>query len=197
MSTRRRVLLGLAAAMSITAAACSDASRPTLTAPDRIESQAQNLVETLTELLIAPVTRTTALAEDVVWSFSAGPNGGFTYNANVGLSVAVPPGALDRTVRITVTALKGKPVAYRFEPHLEFDRKVHLTQDLRGTSVGLVSGLVLKGAHFPGDAPTYTEDGLAVVDEIVGAFFSVFTKTVTFGVDHFTGWLVASGNSRE
>lgn len=203
MSNRGRTLIGLAVATSLTAVACSDVSRPT--APDRlvpVAAESQNLLGGLTGLLIAPVKRTTPLANDVVWSFYAGPNGGYTSNSSVGLTVSVPPGALESNVKITVTALKGAPVAYRFEPHLEFGRKVYITQNLKGTSAGLLSGLQLKGAHFPGDVPQYTSSGMAIVDEVVpgilqnilGGLFGTLTRTLTFGVEHFTGWIVASGN---
>jgi hypothetical protein len=57
----------------------------------------------------------------------------------------------------------------------------------------LLSGLWFKGAHFPGDVPVFTSSGLAIVDEVVPALLSVLTRTVKFDVDHFTGWLVASG----
>jgi hypothetical protein len=194
MSKFGRTLLGLAVATSLSVVACSDASRPFATAPDAapVATEQQNLLGGLLGLLVAPVQRTTALANDVTWSFNAGPLGGYTANSSLGMSVAIPPGALDQNVTITVTAFKGKPIAYGFSPHLEFDRKVIITQSLKGTSCGLLSCLVLKGAHFAGSRPTYS-GGLAIVDEVVGGLLSTLTRTFSFGVDHFTGWIVASG----
>jgi hypothetical protein len=94
-----------------------------------------------------------------------------------------------------VTALKGSAVAYRFEPHIEFDTKVVLTQNLRGTSAGgLLSLTALKGAHFEGDLLEF-QNGKVKVTEIVPALLAWLTKTVSFGVDHFSGWIVASGYS--
>ena len=204
MSKSGRTLLGLVAATSLVAVACSDATLPT--GPDRAvpvakESQS-NLLGGLLGLLIAPVKRNTPLADDVVWTFWAGPNGGYTSNSKLGVTVSIPRGALDNYVKITVTAFKGAPVAYGFSPHLDFDRKVYITQNLQGTSAGLLTSLVLKGAHFPGDRPQYTGEGLAIVDEVVptilnnllGGLLGTLTRTATFGVDHFTGWIVASGN---
>jgi hypothetical protein len=105
----------------------------------------------------------------------------------------IPPGALDQNVKITVTAFKGKPVAYGFSPHLEFDKKVSITQSLRNTSCGLLTCLLgVKGAHFAGDRPTYS-GGLAIVDEVVSGLLSTLTRQFTFGVNHFSGWIVASG----
>lgn len=205
MSNRGRILIGLAVASSLTAVACSDVSRPLAPAPDRlapVATESQNLLGGVLGLLIAPVKRNSALADDVVWSFDAGPNGGGTSNSKLGLTVVVPRGALASNVKITVTAFQGAPVAYGFSPHLEFSKKVYITQNLNGTSAGLLTSLVMKGAHFPGDRPQYTRDGLAIVDEVVPATLSnllsgllgTLTRTATFGVDHFTGWIVASGN---
>lgn len=200
MSKTKRALLGMVAATSIVAVACSDTSSPLSTAPDRLEqiapSENANILGPLLNLLVAPVKRSTPLANDVSWSFSAGPGGGYTSNSSLGLTVSIPPGALDQNVNITVTAFKGAPIAYGFSPHLEFDRKVYLTQSLRGTTCGLLnlSCLFLKGAHFAGERPTYS-GGLAIVDEVVSALLSTLTRTATFGVDHFSGWILASGNS--
>ena len=203
MSKSGRILIGLTVASSIFAAACSDTSHPLATAPDRAvpiaaESAKLGILNGLLGVLVAPVKRTTPLANDVSWTFSAGPNGGYTSNAALGITVNIPAGALDNNVVITVTALKGAPIAYRFSPHLEFEKTVSISQSLKGTNAGLLTSLLVKGAHFPGDAPDYTDSGLAIVDEVVPAvlsgLFGTLNRTATFGVGHFSGWLVASGN---
>ncbi len=198
-----RALIGIVVSASLVATACSDSARPTAPSLERHDSAPANgllggllgtATKTLGVLLASPVTRNAPLANDVSWTFIAGPAGGSTTNSQTGLSVVVPPGALDQTVTITVTALAGSAIAYRFEPHLEFDRKVTLTQNLRGTSVGgLLSLPLLQGAHFEGDAPVYTDEGLAVVTELVPALGSLLTKSATFRVGHFSGWIVVSG----
>jgi hypothetical protein len=197
MRKRCGAAMWLALTTALGVAACSETTR-SLTAPERSAGEAQallgGLTSTLTSLLIAPVERTTPLAANVTWSFVAGPGGAYSSNPAVGLSVAVPPGALSSTVTITVTALAGAPVAYRFEPHLTFARKVQLTQNLSGTKSGLLGSLLLKGAHFAGDLLQLNPDGLAIVDEIVPAFVLSLTRKATFGVNHFSGWILASGN---
>lgn len=198
MSKSVRSLLGLAAVVSL-AVACSDTSRPLATAPDLtpIAGEDANLIGALTSVLVSPIKRTTPLANDVVWSFRAGPYGGYTSNSALGVSINVPPGALDEYVTITVTAVKGSAVAYAFSPHLEFDRKVMITQSLKGTNVGLLSNLLLKGGHFAGDRPEF-RDGLAIVTEVVPGILNnllgLLTRTVTIPVSHFSGWIFASGN---
>lgn len=204
-----RALIGLATATAVFATACSDSTTsPTATSPVFADTSASNsnllggllgaVTGTVGNLLATPIHRSTPLASDVSWTFTAGPYGAKSSNSKVGLTIYVPPGALDRYVTIKVTALQGTAVAYRFEPHLEFDRKVTLTQSLSGLEYGLLgTGLLnlspFRGAHFEGDRPSYNGDGQALVTEIVGAVLNVFSNTTTFGVDHFSGWIVASG----
>ena len=200
-----RALIGMAVAATVFTTACSDSSTSSLTAPIRADSAATQshllggllgtVTNTLNALLASPVKRNTALAEDVSWTFVAKPGGAVSQNSSVGLTIVVPAGAVDSYQTITVTALKGSAVAYRFEPHMEFDRPVVLTQDLRGTSAGgLLSLNALKGAHFDGDVLDYL-NGKVKVTEIVPALLSWLTKTASFGVDHFSGWILVSGYS--
>ena len=183
--------------------ACADTSS-LATAPTGVRSDAQLLgglleptVSSIGSALVAPLDRTTPLAEPITWSFSAGANGAASSNAASGLTIAIPRGALASTVTITVTALPGSAVAYRFEPHgLTFARNVTLTQNLAGTKSGLLSGLLLQGAHFPGDEPVIV-DGLALVTETVSAQVNLLTKTASFPIRHFSGWIVATGRSSE
>ena len=139
---------------------------------------------------VGVIHRSTALATDVSWSFVAGPLGAVSLNPDVGLTVSVPAGALSTTQTITVTALAGSEVAYRFEPHLSFDRAVTLTQDLTSTDAATLS--VLLGAHFDGDHLELI-NGLAVVTETVPAVVSLLQHSASFDLAHFSGWIVASG----
>ena len=204
-----RALIGLATATAVFATACSDSTTsPTATAPVFADSAATDanllggllggVLGTVGNLLATPVHRSTPLADDVSWTFTASPYGSRSSNTTTGLSIYVPPGAVDRYVTIRVTALKGSAVAYRFEPHMEFDRRVVLTQSLRGLQYGLLgTGLLnlspFKGAHFEGDTPTYNSNGQALVTEVVGAVLNLLSSSTSFSVDHFSGWIVASG----
>ena len=204
-----RALLGLAVATTVFTTACAESSTAPLATPIHADTTANSsnllggllggvigtVTRTLNALLASPVTRNAPLAQDVTWTFVAKPGGAISSNSTVGLTIVVPPGAVDSYQTITVTALKGSAVAYRFEPHMEFDRKVVLTQNLRGTSAGnLLSLNALKGAHFEGDLLDYL-NGKVKVTEIVPALLSWLTKTASFGVDHFSGWILASGYS--
>jgi hypothetical protein len=182
---RSKILACCAAAAALVAWACSpdQAAAPAL---GSVHVRAADVTS-----LVTTVNRDSPLAGDVVWTFTAGPTGATSSNSAVGLTISVPPGALSSSQTITVTALAGAPVAYSFEPHLDFHRGVTLTQNLTGTS-GAAS-LVLSGAHFDGDVLSLTSDGLAVVSELVPAVVNPLTHTVRFDVGHFSGWIVASG----
>ena len=176
-----------AVATALVFAACRDAG---VTAPIAPTSQSASL---LGLTAAAPVTRNIPLANDVTWSFTAGSGGATSTNSAVGLTVTVPPGALSDPITITVTALAGAPVAYQFEPHgTQFDRKVILTQRLQGTSAGSELLPVLQGAYFPTDEPIL-KSGLALVSELFSGLLNPLTRSFSFGVEHFSGYIVVSG----
>jgi hypothetical protein len=187
-------VLAAVAVTALVAAACSD-GMPTGLQSTRTSANGllSSTTSSLTSLLVAPVNRTTPLPADVVWSFTAGPGGAVSSNSSVGLTVTIPSGALSSPTTITVTALAGAPVAYQFEPHLVFNKKVTLRQSLQGTSAGLLNQLLLKGAHFATDGLVVSPSGLVAVTEIVPAVVNILNRSVSFDVQHFTGWLVASG----
>jgi hypothetical protein len=197
MKLTARAVLGFVVASGLVLAACSDRTitQPTA-AIERGDGDARllgGLLGGVGNLLFAPLQRDTPLASNVSWTFTVGSAGGSSSNSSVGLYITIPSGALSSTKTITVTALAGANVAYNFSPHIEFNKKIYLTQDLSGTSTGLLGGLLLKGAHFTGSAPTYNSSGLAIVDEIVSGLHLPWMQTFTFGVDHFSGWITGNG----
>ena len=189
---RVRAILGLSVAIALIGAACTDSSHSP-TAP--VQASRSSSASLLGLDLVPPVHRTTPLASDVTWSFTAGPAGAVSTNSAVGLTVIIPWGALSSTQTITVTALAGSPVAYRFEPHLVFSKNVTLKQNLAGTDVNLLSALLLHGGHFAGDVLELDGSGLALVDELVPASLlpSLFQQSAVMNVGHFSGWILVSG----
>lgn len=192
--------LGLSVAMALFGAACTD-SNHSPTAPVTAGSTASGSLLGIS--LVPPVHRTTPLASDISWTFTAGPLGATSSNAATGLSVIIPAGALATTQTITVTALAGDAVAYRFEPHLVFDKQVTLKQNLAGTDVNIIGvllgSLLLNGAHFAGDVLDVNSSGLVLVDEVVPASLLsiLLTKYAVFRVGHFSGWILTSGTADE
>lgn len=189
-------VLGFAVATALVFSACSDGGVTAPVAP--VESGAASNLLGLGGLLqtaVAPITRNTPLAEGVSWSFTVGPSGATSSNSVVGLTIRVPYGAVSSPTTITVTALKGSAVAYSFAPHgLQFDRNVILTQKLQGTSAGSQLLPLLTGAYFAND-DDILDNGLAIVTELLSGLLNPLTKSFSFGIEHFSGYLVASGRS--
>lgn len=178
--------------------ACSDA---VVTAPEAPVVGTESSSSLLGGLLgltstVAPITRNTPLANDVSWSFTVGSGGATSSNSAVGLTIRVPSGAVSAPTLITVTALKGSAVAYSFAPHgLQFNRQVTLTQKLQGTSVGAQLLPSLTGAYFENE-DDLLDSGLAIVTELLSGLLNPLTKTFSFPIEHFSGYLVASGRSK-
>lgn len=198
MSTKSvGAVIGFTVVTALVFSACSDAGVTAPVTPTASEQPGSNLLG-LGGLLgwtaVAPITRNSPLANDVSWSFTVGAAGGTSSNPSVGLTVSVPSGALSAPTTITVTALQGAAVAYSFEPHgLVFDRKVILTQKLQGTSAGSQLLPMLSGAYFAHDGDLLG-NGLALVSEVLYGLLNPLTKTFSFPIEHFSGYLVASGN---
>lgn len=191
-------VVGFAVAAALVISACSDAVVTAPVAPVASEHTSPNLLG-LGGLLglttVSPITRNTALADDVSWSFTVGSGGATSSNSAVGLTISVPAGAVSAPTVITVTALKGSAVAYSFAPHgLQFSRNVTLTQKLQGTSVGSQLLPSLTGGYFASE-DDLLDNGLALVSEVLNGLTNPLTKTFSFPIRHFSGYLVASGRS--
>ena len=193
-----RAVLGFAVATGLVVTACSDGGVTPPVAPVASEQGSTANLLGLTSLLrttVAPITRNTPLADDVSWSFTVGSAGATSSNSAVGLTISVPSGAIATPTTITVTALKGSAVAYSFAPHgLQFSRKVVLTQKLQGTSAGSQLLPSLTGAYFA-DESDILDNGLAIVTELLSGLVNPLSRTFSFGIQHFSGYLVASGRS--
>jgi hypothetical protein len=163
---------------------------------------------TASKLLISPrtvhvVTRNTPLAAPISASATIGLLGGQIKLPGAGLKVVIPALALGKATKITVTAVAGNQVAYEFEPHgTRFLVPLIVTQDLANTSAANSGGLLnslLSGGIFAGyfsDASDLNQGaGTALVSELLGVALNLSSKTATFSVFHFSGYLVATGES--
>ena len=196
----RAVTMRLLAVASLFAvASCDSSTAPT---PTPSSNPANHL------LLSAPttvkvVTRDTPLAAPISVSATLGPLGGTIRVPGTGLKVVVPALALTKSTKITVTAVAGNQVAYEFEPHgIRFLTPLLMTQDLAGTSAvnssGLLSNILTGGlvaGYFSSTSDLNQLDGTALVSELLGVALNLSSKTATFSVFHFSGYLVATGES--
>jgi len=145
---------------------------------------------------VRPVRRQKPLLDDESWSFDVDATGAVVRHASTGLTITVPAGAVAVTTHVTVTALKGAPLAYRFEPHgLQFAKPVQLTQKLQGLSVARPGILVpqLFGGYFADDSlPTDAATDAARVIEILPVLIDVNGHAAILQIRHFSGYTVAS-----
>jgi predicted small secreted protein len=149
-------------------------------------------------IVVDVLQRTTPLSRDYTASAVITRSGGTISIPEAGFSITFPSNSLRGTpTLITVTAMAGGDVAYRFEPHgLVFHNAPMITQDLRGTQVFQNPELrsALEGAYFPDD--TYLGgDGTAKIKETRPTVVDVNGWKMKFNVQHFSGYLAAAGRS--
>jgi hypothetical protein len=188
----------LLAVASLFAVASCDSS----TAPAPIESS-----NTASRLLLGPttvkvVTRNTPLANPISASTTVGLLGGQINLPGAGLRVVIPALSVKAGTKITVTAVPGNQLAYEFQPHgIRFLVPLLVTQNLQNTSAANSGGLlntVLSGGLFAGYFSSVSDlnqnAGTALVSELLGVALNLSSKTATFPVFHFSGYLVAMGD---
>jgi hypothetical protein len=147
---------------------------------------------------IRPVSRETALAVNDTFSFDVGPAGTLVRHPTTGLTIHVPPGAVAAPTHITVTALKGTALAYRFAPHgLHFNVPLQLTQSLRGIRLSqpLTVPQLFAGYFAEDSLPMDAATGNARVIEILPVQVNVKNGSALLEVRHFSGYTVASAAS--
>lgn len=146
---------------------------------------------------IQPVTREIALTVSDTFGFDVGPLGAFVRHPSTGLTILVPAGAVAAPTHITVTALKGASLAYRFEPHgLHFAIPIQLIQSLRGIRLKQpLSVPQLFAGYFADDSLPMDATGNARVIEILPVQVDVKDRSALLEIRHFSGYTVASAAS--
>ena len=183
-STRRTcVRTGASVLLVLAAFACGEPTAPASTGtPNPSLSRKPKGME---RLLIA---RDHAIKPELA-SAAIGPAGGTIELPRAGLTLVVPPGALNRTVRITVHTNSRDFASYGFAPHgLVFARPVEVLQTrsgLRDLGDGVVGGYLAQGrldidvtglGHFAELIQTRRDDG-----------------NLAFFISHFSGYAFATG----
>jgi len=210
----KKRLLGVASAallLSSIAVGCSDRMPSAPQVESRVPTQQSNsllggllggvigTVSKLLNIVVTLVERPTALSQDVVWSFDAGPGGAISANRQAGLSIAIPPGALSKSVRITVTVKAGKVYNYQFAPEgLQFALPVVVTQDVSDNSlIGSLLGGLLGGSSQSAKGAYYSAPSLQYDPKTGSATVNELEPTVTgggllsFQIRHFSGYTIA------
>lgn len=194
----RAVSMRLLAVVTLFAVtSCDSATAPT---PAPSSNSASRLLVTPTKVKV--VTRNTPLAAPISASATIGLLGGQIKLPEAGLKVLVPALAFGKATKVTVTAVAGNQIAYEFEPHgTRFLVPLIVTQDLANTSAANSGGLLntlLSGGIFAGYFSSVSDlnqgAGTALVSELLGVALNLSSKTATFSVFHFSGYLVAMGD---
>ena len=200
---RRTRLLSFLSAMVVGLAlmSCSDQTTPVEPprelSPEEVEAQQLlgtlvGLVETTTETLL---TTTTGLLGSVLacpnyrhyeTTQTVGPYGGYIQTGPA--SLYIPPGALDRYVRITATVPVDNRATYvQFEPHgLQFARPTALTMSY--SNCGLLASKPKQIVYIDEDQSLQVLEALPSIDDW-------WRKKVTGKLDHFSSYAVSERSS--
>ena len=152
-------------------------------------------------LLSAPVTanavlRTTPLADTVKAAFRVTSAGGQYTLPGTGLSLWVPPFAIPGdTLTITVAAVPGDVLAYRFGPHgTQFKKSLIMWQDLRGTNyLSRGTSPTFSVGYFDPDSDVNPLLKSALVRELQQHMFDAGNARLFWAVNHFSGYMVSWG----
>jgi hypothetical protein len=195
MSMQKRltpyVVLLVAAAIVV---ACGT-EQALLVSPQLVSAPPLGLVVDTSGTQIHPLRRDHATDGSESWSFDVGPAGTVVRHPATGLTIKVPRGAVSALTHITVTALKGAPIAYRFEPHgLQFAVPLELIQSLHGARLGARSAAAaqLFAGYFTADSLPTDENGDVRVIEILPVQIDVRGNAAVLSIHHFSGYTWAS-----
>jgi hypothetical protein len=146
--------------------------------------------------------RLVPLDSDVSVTATIGPKGGELRVDSLGIRVVFPGGALRTATAITMTAIRGKTVAYDFQPHgTTFWMPVMIEQDVRKTvaSVGSLPR-IMYGAYFNTSLDSsYVDDArtLVKIRETQLGYTDVVARKIKIFIGHFSGYMVSVGRGAQ
>jgi hypothetical protein len=193
---KRKTIAGLAAvALGLAAAACADAGR-TPVAPDAAAWAQQTAMPLLrksaTKVRVSGIRWRKALERDESASAVIGPAGGVLALPTTGLRLVVPAGAVSQPTRFAATALAGKLAAYDFEPSGSvFPVALRVEQDLSFIDTKHGDPTRAAAGYFPNRVDLDQARATGDVVELIPVAWS--TRTVTFPVWHFSGYIMSWG----
>jgi hypothetical protein len=182
----------LAIATLVVAASCDRG----VTAPAPASGPSAEQLILGTPKAVTVVQRDVPLTSALSASAVIGVFGGQLTIPGAGLRVVIPALALTTPTRITVTAVPGSQVAYEFQPHgIRFLVPLLVTQNLVGTSAenGGILTAGLKAGYFKSVSDLDPLSNTGLVSELLGVALNLSSKTATFPVFHFSGYLIATG----
>lgn len=193
MRLRSLTTLAVATVATLVLAACGDApSAPRSSSIAPADSASENLLGGLlgsgTTTTIVPLLRSTPLAKDVVVSKTIGALGGTISIPEAGLTIVVPPLAVNKNTNFRITARKGSFVAYDMEPHgTKFLLPLVATQNLAQTNAKGILHLKLSLGYYEDPSRITT------VSELLGVQLDLLRLTAVTTIPHFSGYIFATG----
>lgn len=184
-----RSLLAVAALLGLAACATDSPTAPKLTG-----EADKGLVSELIGGLVSKdvLTWKNPLADDIKVSAVIGKEGGSLSIPDAGFYLTIPEGAVQEPTTFTVTALKGKLVAYEFGPHgITFRKALQARQDLTPTDWRLLQLRPLVAGYFADNAHLDYSAKTALLSEVINGVTLPLTKQFKFSIEHFSGYIVA------
>ena len=185
----------LAMLTALAVAACADRD---LTSPARATSGSRAAASTSGSAdIVRMLRRTDSLPESLSATGVIGPQGGRLQIGQAGLRVDFAPGAVPRRTRITVTAVGGRVVAYRFAPHgLVFSAPVTIRQSLRRTEAWNDPDLAaqLQGSYFDRLRVDASATFAGSIERRPGRLRDA-GRLLEFTIEHFSGYMVSTGKT--
>jgi hypothetical protein len=193
---RQTVSLAAIVLLTGTAIACAPDRSPMAPALEASDVAAPRMAAAPAPWTVAGLRRERPLRTDLTVTQVIGPRGGRLTHAEAGLTLEVPAGAVSQATTFRVTALAGDQVAYDFGPDgAVFPINLRATQDLRGTNAPRLPRNVsftlgqLGPDGQPIAAPSPDQQITGAVDRT--------GRAVTFGVPHFSGWIIMYRNGQD
>jgi hypothetical protein len=177
---------------------CADTSKSPLE-PSATQSNSLlglNLGGTSTSTKVYGALWKSELTSDLHATASIGPLGGTLKLPATGLTVVVPPGAVLKQTTFGVTALKGRMVAYDFQPAgTRFIVPLIVTQSAAPVNMNApVVGLgLMRPGYFQAATDLDQTSGQATVTELLPQITLDLLGNITFTVPHFSGYIVSWG----
>lgn len=108
------------------------------------------------------------------------------------VTLTVPAGAVQSDTRFVIKRLPGLLVAYDFEPHgTTFDKPLVLVQSTNGTNFSSWRAPNVRGAYFPDNSLIDQLLGRALVSEFRPTTVARNGSSISFTIDHFSGYMVS------
>jgi hypothetical protein len=149
-------------------------------------------------VLVTSMRRTKQLTRGATAFARIDARGGRITLKNAGLTLIVPPGAVARPTLFRATAIRGDMIAYDFAPHgTRFRVPLVVEQSVRQTDWAKDgTWKPCEAAYFKDVRQLDVRRRTALVDEFLPVTYDRRRGTMSFRVEHFSGYMISTGRSK-